>query len=101
MQIKKFKKGDQVFITSGRDKGMTGEILKLLPKKGTVIVKGVALYKRHRKQDANNSGSIVTKERAIPLSKVMMIEGGKPIRVGLKRGKDGTHRISKKTKKEL
>lgn len=97
MKIKKFKKGDQVLVTSGRDKGKTGEILKLFPKKGTVIVKGVSIYKRHRKAQANTPGGIIERERAIPFAKIMLIEGGKPVRVGLKRTKDGVKRVSKKT----
>jgi len=101
MIIKKFKKGDQVLVTSGRDKGKTGVIQKLFPKHETVIVKGVALYKRHRKPQANNPGGIVEYERPVPFAKLMLVEDGKPVRVGLKRTKDGVKRVSKKSGKTL
>lgn len=101
MTIKKFKKGDQVLVTSGRDKGKSGEILRLFPKHGTAVVKGVALYKRHRKATANTQGGIIEQERALPLAKLMVVEAGKPVRLGLKRGVDGVKRISKKSGKTL
>lgn len=102
MKIKKFKKGDQVLVTSGRDKGKTGEIMKLFPKKGTALVKGVALYKRHRKATQNSGGGIFETERPVPFAKLMLVEEGKAVRVGLKRSQDGqTIRISKKTGKNL
>lgn len=101
MNIKKFKKGDQVLVTSGRDKGQTGEILALYPKKGTAKVKGVGLYKRHRKGRENVAGGIFEYERPLPFAKLMLVEGGKPVRVGLKRVGDKLTRVSKKTGKTL
>lgn len=101
MNIKKFKKGDQVLVTSGRDKGRSGEILALYPKLATAKVKGVAIYKRHRKGRENVPGGIFELERAVPLAKLMLVEGGKPVRVGLKRLGDKVTRISKKTGKTL
>lgn len=102
MKIKKFKKGDQVLVTSGRDKGKTGEILKLLPKKGKAIVKGVAVYKRHRKATQNSQGGIFEAERPVPFAKIMVVENGKGVRIGLSRNKDGVvSRVSKKSKKTI
>lgn len=101
MNIKKFKKGDQVLVTSGRDKGKTSEIVKLLPKKGAAIVKGIALYKRHRKATQNAAGGIIEAERPVPFAKLMLIEAGKPVRVGLKRVKGEVSRVSKKSGKTV
>ena len=71
--MKKFKKGDSVRITSGKDKGKTGEIIRILPKKDSVIVKGLNLYKRHVKPTQNASGGIVTKERPLPTAKIAKV----------------------------
>lgn len=100
--MKKFKKGDQVFVTGGKDKGKTGEITKVYPKKGTVVVKGVNLYKRHRKATQNTPGGILSLERPLPTAKIMVVEAGKPVRVGLSRDKKGTvSRVSKSTGKKI
>ena len=58
----KIKKGDQVVILSGDDKGKTGEVLKAMPKENKVVVQGVNLVKRHTKPSQTNPGGIVTKE---------------------------------------
>lgn len=100
--MKKFKKGDQVLVTAGKDKGKTSEIVKVDSKKGTVVVKGVNMYKRHRKATQNTPGGILSIERPLSVAKVMVVEAGKPVRVGLARGKDGkVSRISKKTGKAI
>lgn len=99
--MKKFKVGDQIIVTAGKNKGQSGEITKLFPKKDKVIVKGINLYKRHRKPTQNDPGGIVELERPLPTANIMLVEAGKPIRVGLKRDKTGLKRISKKTGKSL
>lgn len=78
--MKKFKKGETVLITSGKDKGKTGEIIRLLPKENKVVVKGMNLYKRHVKPTQNAAGGIVTLERPLPTSKISLTQGGKSIR---------------------
>ena len=75
--MKKFKKGDNVLITSGKDKGKTGEIIRIIPKHDTVVVKGLNLYKRHVKPTQNTSGGIVSKERPLPTAKISKIEAKK------------------------
>jgi large subunit ribosomal protein L24 len=100
--MKKFKKGDQVLVTAGKDKGKTGEILRVLSEKNAVIVKGANLYKKHRKATQNTPGGIISLERPLATAKVMLVEAGKPVRVGLRRDKTGkVERISKKTGKTL
>lgn len=101
LKIKKFKIGDQVLITAGKDKGKSGEIMKLLHAKDRVIVKGVNLYKRHRKPTNEVKGGIIELERALPTANIMLVENGVPVRVGLKRLKNKLTRISKKTNKSL
>lgn len=93
--MKKFKKGDIVLVTSGKDKGKTGEIMAVLPKKDAVIVKGANLYKKHVKPTQNTQGGVVSKERALSTGKIMLTVAGKPVRVGLKVEKSGLVRINK------
>ena len=68
----KIKKGDQVVILSGDDKGKTGEVLKAMPKENKVVVQGVNLVKRHIKPNPayGIEGGIVTKEAPIDVSNV-------------------------------
>jgi large subunit ribosomal protein L24 len=81
----KLRKGDEVIITAGKDKGKKGKIEKVLPKKSAVIIPGLNLFKRHlKKQNENNPGGIVEFPRAIPFGNVALIDpkSGKPTRVG-------------------
>jgi large subunit ribosomal protein L24 len=83
----KIKKGDQVVVITGRDKGKQGEVLKVLPAESRVIVQGVNVAKRHtRPSAANPSGGIVDKEVPIHVSNVAHLDpkSGKPTRVGFK-----------------
>lgn len=71
------KKGDKVTVISGKDKGKSGVILRALPKENTVIVEGVALYKRHLKGSAGKVGQIVERSRPINASNVKAVESAK------------------------
>lgn len=67
------RKQDKVVVISGKDKGKIGEVLKVNPKKGTVIVKDVNVVKKHQKPNRQNmQGGIVEMEAAINSSKVML-----------------------------
>ncbi len=101
MTMKKLKKGDTVLVTAGKDKGKSGEIIKVLPKDATVIVKGINMYKRHMKPREEGGGGIIERERALSVAKVMLMVEGKAVRVGLTRSKDGVKRINKHTGKAL
>ena len=70
----KIKKGDQVVILSGDDKGKTGEVLKAMPKENKVVVKGINMVKRHTKPSQTNPGGIVTKEAPINVSNVAYVD---------------------------
>lgn len=99
--MKKFKVGDQVLVTAGKDKGKTGEIVRVFTIRDRVVVKGVNLYKRHRKATGREEGGIFELERPLPTASIMLVENGVPVRVGLKRSAKGVERISKKTKKTI
>ncbi len=73
----KIKKGDVVEIIAGDDKGKTGEVLKVLPKKDVVIVAGCKLVKKAVKpSEQNPEGGFVNKEMPIHISNVRKVEGG-------------------------
>ncbi|EHK2348174.1 50S ribosomal protein L24 [Clostridium perfringens] len=67
------RKNDTVVVISGKDKGKTGEVLRVIPKTGKVVVKGVNLVKKHQKPNRQNmQGGIIEMEAAINSSKVML-----------------------------
>lgn len=81
----KVKKGDQVVVTTGRDKGKKGEVLEVLRAEARVRVQGVNLVKRHRRPTQTNPGGIDTFEAPIHISNVAHIdpESGSATRVGM------------------
>lgn len=101
MSTKKFKKNDLVRVTSGRDKGKTGKIIRLDQTKLVATVEGVGLYKRHVKPTQNSAGGIKSIERPLPLAKLSLLIEGQGVKVGLKRTKGKTVRINKKTGKAI
>ncbi len=89
----KIKKGDNVMVVSGKDKGKTGAVLRVFPRVGRVIVEGVAVHKRHSKKIAGQTGRIIDILLPISASNVMVMDPkeGKPTRV--KRVMDGNKRV--------
>ncbi len=87
----KIKKGDKVVVITGRDKGKSGEVLRVLRDVERVLVQGVNMVKRHTRPAAGQTGGIVEKEAAIHLSNVAHIDpkSDKPTRVGYKILDDG------------
>ena len=83
MAAQKIKKGDQVVVLSGKDKGRKGEVVKAMPKEGKVIVSGINVHARHRKPtQLNPQGGIERKEAPLHISKVAIATAdGKPTRV--------------------
>lgn len=68
----KIKKGDVVRVIAGSDKGKTGKVLQVLPKKDRVIVEGIAVRKKAvRRSQANPNGGIIEQEASIHISNVM------------------------------
>src|ERR1700724_3410421 len=82
----KIKKGDNVVVISGRDKGKAGEVLRVLPAERRLIVQGVHVARRHTKPRLGDPGGIVDKELTIHVSNVAHIDpqSGKPTRFGYK-----------------
>jgi len=82
----KIKKGDNVVVISGRDKGKSGEVLRVLPAEARLIVQGVHVARRHTKPRMGDPGGIVDKELTIHVSNVAHVDpqSGKPTRVGYK-----------------
>ena len=87
----KIKKGDKVVVTTGRDKGRTGEVVRVMPKEERALVRGVNMVKRHQRQTMNQEGGIISKEAPIHLSNLAYADpkDGKPTRVGFKVLDDG------------
>lgn len=94
----KVRKGDEVIVLTGKDKGKSGEITEMLVSKERAVVQGVNLVKRHTKQTQNNEGGIITKEASIHISNLALKDPktGKATKVGYKMNKDGSKtRVSK------
>ena len=91
--MKKIKKGDQVIVLSGKDKGRTGTVLRML-NNSKVLVENVNIVKKHQKGNPNagQEGGIIEKEMPIHISNVMLLNpiNNQPDRVGIKRLEDGT-----------
>ena len=86
------KKNDQVTVISGKEKGKTGKVLKVLPKKESVLIEKVNFVKRHtRPSSQHRQGGIIEKESPIHLSKVMVIcaKCNVPVKTGTKLLEDG------------
>lgn len=95
----RIKKGDNVSVLSGNDKGKTGEVLEIIPKADKIVVKGVNVRKKHVKpRKAGEEGGIIAVECAIPSSKVNVVcpKCGKTTRVGYTVEADKKVRICKK-----
>ncbi len=94
----KIKKGDQVVVLTGRDKGKKGEVLSAIPSENRVVVSGVNVVKKHTKPTQLSAGGIEEKELSIHVSNVALVDPkkGTATRVGYKLDKDGNKtRIAK------
>jgi large subunit ribosomal protein L24 len=87
----KIRKGDKVVVLSGRSKGKTGEVLKVMPKEMRAIVQGVNTVKRHTKPSAKAMGGIVEQEAPIHISNLAHVDPqtGRPSRIGFRVLEDG------------
>ncbi len=98
----KIKKGDNVIVIAGKDKGKTGKVLVAFPKDNSVLVEGINITKKHqRAQKSGTKGQVIDKTMPINVSNVMINEGGKRARVGKKLIGDTFVRINRKTGKEI
>ncbi len=96
----KIKKGDKVIVITGKDKGKTGEVTKVLVQENKVIVSGINIAKRHTKPSQESAGGIISKEMPIHISNVAYVDPktNKATRLGIKMDKDGRKvRVAKKS----
>lgn len=98
--MQKIRKGDKVVVLAGKDKGRSGEVLRVMPKDDKALVRGVNLIRRHQKQSQTQEGGIISKEAPIHLSNIALVDpkDGKPTRVGFQVQQDGTKvRVAKRS----
>jgi len=106
----KIRRGDTVQVISGKDRGKTGEVIRVDPRKERVYVAGLNIVKRHQRpqqvrdaQRAETVGGVVEKEGPIHISNVMLLDpkDGKPTRVGIAREGGGRARVAKRSGMKL
>ena len=91
-------------MTTGRDRGREGDVLKVMPKEDRAIVQGVNMVSRHQRQSATQEGGIISKEATIHLSNLALLDpkDGKATRVGFKTLNDGRKvRVAKRSGVEI
>lgn len=100
----KFKKGDHVLVTGGKDKGKKGKIEKILPKNNSVFLPGLNIYKKHlKKKDENSKGGIVEFSRPIPIANIALLcpKCTKTTRIGFELKGQDKIRICRKCKARI
>ena len=105
MAVQRLQKGDTVVVISGKDKGKTGKIMRLLKEDDKVIVEGINLIKRHMKPNARmQQGGILEREAAMHACKVMLVDPstGKGTRIKSKTDDKGVKiRLAVKSGEEI
>ncbi len=99
----KLKKGDEVIVLAGKDKGKTGKIIKILPKQNKAIVAEINKVKKNQKPDNNQPGGIIDKEMPMHISNLLFYdpEAKKGIKIGYKFNDNKKLRINKLSGKEI
>ncbi len=99
----KLKKGDEVIVLAGKDKGKKGKIIKMLPQRDKVIVSEINKVKKNNKPDNNQPGGITEKEMPIHISNLSFFDSklNKGIRVGYKITENKKTRINKSSGEEI
>ena len=96
----KIRTGDSVVVIAGRDKGRTGEVIRVIPGQNRAVVRGINVVRRHQRQTARDQGGIVSKEMPIHISNIALSDSAsdKPTRVGFRTTDDGRKvRYAKRT----
>jgi len=97
--MQKIRKGDKVVVLAGKDKGRSGEVVRVMPKDDKAVVRGINMMRKHQKQSQSQEGGIISKEAPIHLSNIALTDpkDGKATRVGFEI-KDGKKvRIAKRS----
>ncbi len=100
----KLKKGDEIIVLAGKDKGKKGKIVKVIPEIRKVVVTDINKYKKHQKPGNNEPGGIIEKDMPLHISNVAFYDSqsNSGTRIGYSFNKDGKKiRINKKTGKEI
>jgi large subunit ribosomal protein L24 len=103
----RIKKGDEVVVIAGKDRGQKGKVLAAYPRENKVLVEGINRITKHTPVSANargaKTGGIVTQEAKIDVSNVMIVEGDSATRVGYRRDEESGRnvRVSRRSGKEL
>lgn len=98
--MQKIRKGDNVVVLAGKDKGRSGEVIKVMPKDDKALVRGINMVRRHQRQSQTQEGGIISKEAPIHLSNISLSDpkDGKPTRVRFEVQKDGSKvRVAKRS----
>jgi large subunit ribosomal protein L24 len=97
--MQKIRKGDKVVVLAGKDKGRTGEVLRVMPKEDRALVRGINIVVRHQRQTQAQEGGLIRKEAPIHLSNIAIADpkDGKPTRVGFKIEGDKKVRVAKRS----
>lgn len=97
--MQKIRKGDNVVVLTGKDKGRKGEVIQVMPKENRALVRGINMVRRHQRQTQTEQAGIVSKEASVHLSNLAIAgSDGKPTRVGFKINDDGTKvRVAKRS----
>lgn len=99
----KIKTGDTVIVISGKDKGVTGKVIRSIPKLHRVVVEGVNVQTKHRKQTRTTQAEIAHVEGPVDVSNVMFYDtkAKKPVKIGYKFDGDKKYRVNRKTGEKL
>ena len=100
----KLKKGDEIIVLAGKDKGKKGKIVRVMPDIRKIIVSDINKYKKHQKPGNNEPGGIIEKDMPLHISNVAFFDSvsNKGARIGYSMNKDGKKiRINKKSGKEI
>ena len=99
----KLKKGDEVIVLAGKDKGKKGKIIKMIPQKNKAIVSEINKVKKNQKPDNNQAGGIIEKEMPIHISNLSFYDtkSNKGVKIGFKLIDNKKLRINRSTGKEI
>mgnify|MGYP001237087176 CR=1 FL=1 len=99
----KLKKGDEVIVLAGKDKGKKGKIIKVLPKLNKAIVSEINKVKKNQKPDNNQPGGIIEKEMPIHISNLSYFDSAsnKPVRIGFRIADNKKVRFNKSSGKDI
>ena len=96
--MQKIRKGDNIVVLPGKDKGRTGEVIQVMPSEDRAVVRGINMVKRHQRQTQNAEAGIINKEASIHLSNIAIVaKDGKPTRVGFAVVDGKKVRVAKRT----